>query len=78
MVFCQFCNATQDHKVTLAEAGNHPLFWLAQLAVVVLGEGAHVLTGLLTFIVVLIATTATIDKRLALLEEMIVCPPWLI
>lgn len=69
---------SEDHEVTLAEAGDHLASRLAYLAVVVLGEGAHLFAGLFGLKVVLVASTTSEHERLALFQAAAVRPARLV
>lgn len=78
MFLCQLRHTPQDHKVTLAEAGDHLGSRFTHLAVVVLRKGAHLFAGLFGLKVVLVAAAASVDERLTLLEAAAVGPARLV
>ncbi len=74
----QLGHTPKDHKVTLAEAGDHLATGFTHLAVVVLRKGAHLFAGLFRLEVVLVATAASIHEGLALFEAAAISPARLI
>lgn len=74
----QLGHTPQDHKVTLAKAGHHLPSRFAHLAVVVLGERAHLFTGLFGLEVVLVAAAASVHERLALFDAAAIRPARLV
>lgn len=74
LLLCQLSHTPQDHKVTLAEAVDHLASRFTQLAVVVLWKWTHLLAGLSGLKVVLVATTASVHKGLALFEAGAISP----
>ena len=70
----QLGHSPEDHKVTLAEAGDHLAPGFTYLAVVVLRKGAHLVAGFFGLEVVLVAATASVHEGLALFEGATVSP----
>lgn len=78
LLLCQLGHTPKDHKVTLAEAGDHLTSGFAYLTVVVLWKGAHLFAGFFRLKVVLVAAAASIYKTLARFEGAAVCPARLV